>query len=103
MGRSLLPGQKFGPKESPEGVVVHISTDKNKFAPPFQRLDAKCYYGVGIRKRVEVIDLAIEKGIITQSASFFKYGDMTVRGTEALYAMDADVLRKIQQDVMDAQ
>lgn len=90
------PGQKFGDKLAPSGVEVHISTDKNKFAAPFKRVDVKCWYSKGIKKSVELIDRAIAEGIIKQSGSFFTFGDKTVRGTEALYSMPTDDLKYLK-------
>lgn len=93
----VQPGQKFGDKESPIGQVVHLTTDKNKFASPFKKVDFKLFFGVGIKKSVELIDKALELGIITQSGSFFKLPNgETVRGTETLYSLSADTLREVK-------
>lgn len=93
----FLPGQKFGDKDKPDGAVIHLSTDKNKFAAPFKRVDVKCFFGKGILKKVCIIDSALEQGIITQSGSFFKLPNgETVRGTQALYDLSSDILRDIQ-------
>lgn len=93
----FLPGQKFGDKLNPDGVVVHMSTDKNKFAPPFKRVDIKCYYGVGVKKSVCIIDAALEKGIIQQNGAYFKLPNgESIRGTEALYSISSDQLRELQ-------
>ena len=89
----FLPGQKFGDKQSPEGVVVHISTDKNKFAPPFKRVDAKCYYGTGIKKSVYLIDWALENGVIEKNGSFFNVNGESIRGLESLYSLSKDQLK----------
>lgn len=93
----FLPGQKFGDKLAPDGVELHLSTDKNKFAPPFKRIDTKVYYGCGIKKSVCIIDKALANGLITQSGSFFKMPNgETIRGTENLYSMSSDMLRELQ-------
>ena len=91
----FLPGQKFGDKLAPEGVVCHISTDKNKFAPPFKRVDAKCYYGVGVKKSVYLVDWALENGVIEKNGSFFNVNGQSIRGTEALYNMSSENLKWI--------
>lgn len=90
-------GQKFGDKTTPDGQIVHITTDKNKFAAPFQKYDAKLFFGVGIKKSVDLIDEAIALGIIQQRGSFFVFGDQTVRGTEALYSMSTENLRELKK------
>lgn len=96
----IQPGQKFGDKKEPEGQIIHLMCEKNKFAKPFQTKDVKLYFGYGIKKRVEVIDAAIAQGIISQSGSFFKLpsGD-TIRGTEVLYQLPSDQLKDIQSQL----
>lgn len=94
----VVPGQKFGDKESPVGQIVHLTTDKNKFAPPFKKVDFKLFFGIGIKRSVELIDKALERGVITQSGSFFKLPNgETIRGTEALYSLSSEQLREIQK------
>lgn len=96
----VQPGQKFGDKSEPEGQILHIQCEKNKFAKPFETRDVRLWFGTGVKKRVEVIDLAIAQGVITQSGSFFKLpsGD-TIRGTEALYQLPSDQLKDIQSQL----
>lgn len=95
----VQPGQKFGDKESPEGQVIHITTDKNKFAKPFQKVDAKLFFGVGIKKSVDLIDCAIEKGVIKQSGSFFSVNGTNIRGTDALYGMSKEDLQWVKEQL----
>lgn len=98
----VQPGQKFGDKDMPDGQVIHLQCDKNKFAKPFVKKDVKLFYGKGILKKVCIIDSAIEQGLIVQSGSFFKLpnGD-TIRGTQALYDVSPDVLKDLQSKLTD--
>lgn len=94
----VQPGQKFGDKECPTGQIVHLTTDKNKFAPPFKKVDFKLFFGVGIKKSVELIDKALECGVITQSGSFFKLPNgETIRGTDNLYSLPSETLKEIKK------
>lgn len=93
----FLPGQKFGDKLAPDGVVCHISTDKNKFASPFKRVDVKCYYGVGIKKSVYLIDWALANNVIEKNGSFFSVNGKSIRGTEALYSMEKEDLKWLME------
>lgn len=93
----VQPGQKIKEGDSIVGQIVHLECDKNKFTSPFNRIDAKIYFGKGISKRVEIVDKAIELGIIQQSGAFFKFGDETVRGTLALYQLDDEKLLKLKE------
>ena len=80
------------------GVEVWIETEKNKFTAPRKLYKKKLIFGKGISKRIDVIDTAIEKGIIVQSgAGYYKLpsGD-TVRGTQALYSLSNEVMKELQ-------
>jgi recombination protein RecA len=57
------------------GNLVKVKVLKNKLAPPFKECEFDLLYGVGIDKYGEVIDMAVEIGIIKKSGSFFSYGD----------------------------
>ena len=48
---------------------------KNKLAPPFKTAEFDIIFGKGISQSGCVLDLAVEKGLITKKGSFFKYND----------------------------
>lgn len=92
----MQPGQKFGEKGEPDGQVIHMQCDKNKFAAPFKKIDAKLYFGKGINSKSYLIDWAIANGVITQSGAFYTFEGVTCRGQEALYQMSESDLQLIR-------
>ena len=72
-------GQKIKEGDQIEGQILHLMAEKNKFAKPFVKIDVKLYFGKGINKKMEIINLAIDFGLIKQSGAYFTVGEKTVK------------------------
>lgn len=86
------------------GNHVKVKVVKNKVAPPFRVAEFDILYGHGISKSGEVIDLAIQRGIVEKSGSWFSYnGERLAQGKdnaraaiESNPAMYAEIEEKIR-------
>ncbi|MEW6679910.1 MAG: recombinase RecA [bacterium] len=60
------------------GSRVRIKVVKNKVAPPFKDAEIEIYYNEGISYEASLIDLGLEKGVITQKGAFYSYKEKTL-------------------------
>ena len=66
------------------GNTVNVKIVKNKVAPPFKNCQVDIIYGKGISKTNEILELGVQKGILTKSGSWFEYnGERFANGKEA--------------------
>jgi recombination protein RecA len=56
-----------------EGNKTTVKVIKNKCAPPFRQAVFNIIYGQGIDTLEEIVDLAVDKGIVIKSGSWFSY------------------------------
>jgi recombination protein RecA len=68
------------------GNRTKVRIDKNKIAPPFREAEFDLIYGKGIAKYGDLIDLAVQKGLIQKGGAWFTVGEERFQGRDNVRA-----------------
>ena len=68
------------------GNRTKVRIDKNKIAPPFREAEFDLIYGKGIAKYGDILDLAVQKGLIQKGGAWFTVGEERFQGRDNVRA-----------------
>lgn len=87
----IRPGGYIKDDDKVIGRETKVKIVKNKVAPPFRRAQFEIMYGSGISRAGEVLDLAVENGIVKKSGAWFSYDKTKLgQGRDAVRNVIAD-------------
>ena len=84
---------------------TRVKVVKNKLAPPFKTAEFEIVFGKGISKEGCLLDLAVEKGIVQKTGSWFSYNNSKIgQGKENAkeYISNPEVYAEIEKQVLEA-
>jgi len=84
-------GQVKTDGDEANGTRVRVKVVKNKLAPPFRKAEFEVFFGTGINTGGELVDLGVERGLVSKSGSWYSLGDQRLgQGRERAVAHLAD-------------
>ena len=79
------------------GNQTRVKIVKNKLSPPFKTVEFDVMYGEGISKTGEILDLAVDKGLVEKSGAWYSYNNQRIgQGRE-----NAKIFLKENQSISD--
>ena len=88
------------------GNRTKVKVVKNKVAPPFKEAQFDIMFGRGISRSGDILDLAVENGLIDKSGAWFAYeGEKIGQGREnakLFLENHPDVMKEVEQRVRGA-
>ncbi len=87
------------------GNRTKVKVVKNKVAPPFKEVEFDILYNEGISKLGDLVDTAVNMGIIQKAGAWFAYSEQRMQGREGvknLLIENPDLMKKLNAEVREA-
>lgn len=77
---------------------------KNKVAPPFKSCEFDMIFGHGISRTGEILDYAVELGLVKKSGAWFSYNDMRIgqgrENAKKFIEENPDITKELEEKIM---
>lgn len=99
--------RRIGALQDGEEVIgnrTRVKVVKNKLAPPFKQAEFDIVYGAGVSREGDVLDLAVEDGLVEKSGAWYNCGEEKIgqgRENAKQYLKDhPKLLQKLMNEVL---
>ena len=93
-------------EEETTGSRVRVKVVKNKLAAPFKQAEFDVMFNQGVSKSGDILDLAVTKGLVRKSGSWFSYGEERLgqgrEGAKAFLEENSKIADKLERELRQA-
>ncbi len=86
------------------GSRTRVRVVKNKVAPPFKEVEFDLIYGEGISREGDVLDLAVDGGIVEKTGTWYSFRDQRIgqgrENAKIFLKENPDLLKEMEQEVL---
>jgi recombination protein RecA len=87
------------------GSRTRVRVVKNKVAPPFKEVELDLIYGEGLSREGDVLDLAVDAGIVEKTGTWYSFGDQRIgqgrENTKVFLRENPDILKTIEEALLE--
>ncbi|MFP3937788.1 MAG: recombinase RecA [Phycisphaerae bacterium] len=91
--------------ENAVGSRIRARVVKNKVAPPFKKAEFDLMFDYGISAEGDLLDLAVEHGIVEKSGAWLSYGDVRLgqgrENAKTFLSENTDIAEEIKSGVLE--
>ncbi len=86
------------------GSRTRVRVVKNKVAPPFKEVEFDLIYGEGISREGDVLDLAVDTGIVEKTGTWYSFRDQRIgqgrENAKVFLKENPDILKEMEAEVL---
>jgi len=86
------------------GNRTKVKIVKNKIAPPFKNVEFDIMFGKGISKSGDLLDMAVESGVIEKAGAWFSYNNAKVgqgrENSKRFLEENPDIMKEIKNKIL---
>ena len=98
-------GEKLEENKEQMWYKAKVKVVKNKIAPPFKSCEVLIRFNQGIDKLADLVEIAMQKWIVTRAGAFYTLYDQKTQGKAALVKLleeDENIRKQLEEDVANA-
>ena len=86
------------------GSRTRVRVVKNKVAPPFREVEFDLIYGEGISREGDVLDLAVDGGIVEKTGTWYSFSDQRIgqgrENAKVFLKENPDIMKTMEDEVL---